>query len=59
VQSRARLSSRGDAERAVTEVVSDSTQGGLMDKVADSLPSDIRDPVTAGSSGKATGSGGK
>jgi uncharacterized protein (DUF2267 family) len=45
--------------RAVTEVVSDSTQGGLMGKVADSLPSDVRDLVTAGSSGKATGSGGK
>jgi uncharacterized protein (DUF2267 family) len=38
--------------RAVTEVVGEATQGGLMGKVAESLPSDIRDLVTAGSSGK-------
>jgi uncharacterized protein (DUF2267 family) len=38
--------------RAVTEVVGEAIQGGLMGKIAESLPSDIRDLVTAGSKGK-------
>jgi uncharacterized protein (DUF2267 family) len=38
--------------RAVTEVVGEATQGHLMGKVAESLPDDIRDLVTSGSSGK-------
>jgi uncharacterized protein (DUF2267 family) len=37
--------------RAVAEVVDEATQGALMAKVAESLPADIRDLVTAGSTG--------
>ena len=37
--------------RAVTEVVDEATQGGLMAKVSGVLPDDIRQLVTAGSTG--------
>jgi uncharacterized protein (DUF2267 family) len=37
--------------RAVAEVIDEATQGGLMAKLADSLPADIRELVTAGSAG--------
>ena len=37
--------------RAVTEVVDEATQGGLMAKVTEALPDDIRQLVTAGSTG--------
>lgn len=37
--------------RAVSEVVDEATQGGTMAKVTESLPGDIRELVTAGSSG--------
>ena len=37
--------------RAVSEVVDEATQGALMAKVTESLPADIRDLVTAGSTG--------
>ena len=37
--------------RAVAEVVDEATQGGTMAKVAESLPADIRELVTAGSEG--------
>lgn len=37
--------------RAVTEVVDEATQGGVMSKALDSLPEDIRQLVTAGSEG--------
>jgi hypothetical protein len=35
----------------VAEVIDEATQGGLMAKLADSLPADIRELVTAGSTG--------
>lgn len=38
--------------RTVAEVVDDATQGGIMDNVAESLPADIRQLVTAGSTGR-------
>jgi uncharacterized protein (DUF2267 family) len=38
--------------RTVTEVVDEATQGGIMDNVAESLPADIRQLVTAGSAGR-------
>jgi uncharacterized protein (DUF2267 family) len=38
--------------RTVAEVVDQATQGGIMDNVAESLPSDIRQLVTAGSTGR-------
>src|SRR5690606_5859216 len=37
--------------RVVLEVVGEATQGGVMDKVKDSLPNAIRELVTAGSTG--------
>ncbi|HEY8482694.1 MAG TPA: DUF2267 domain-containing protein [Spirillospora sp.] len=37
--------------RVVLEVVGEATQGGLMRKVKDALPDDIRELVTAGSTG--------
>jgi uncharacterized protein (DUF2267 family) len=37
--------------RAVTEVVDEATQGGVMSKLTESLPGDIRELVTAGSTG--------
>lgn len=37
--------------RAVTEVVDEATQGGVMAKVSHSLPEDVRVLVTAGSTG--------
>jgi uncharacterized protein (DUF2267 family) len=37
--------------RAVAEVVNEATQGAVMAKVAESLPADIRELVTAGSTG--------
>jgi uncharacterized protein (DUF2267 family) len=37
--------------RAVAEVIDEATQGGLMAKLADSWPADIRELVTAGSTG--------
>lgn len=37
--------------RAVTEVTGEAVQGGLLAKVAESLPEDIRQLVTAGSTG--------
>lgn len=37
--------------RAVIEVVDEATRGGLMEKVDDALPDDIRQLVTAGSTG--------
>lgn len=37
--------------RAVAEVAGEATQGALMAKVAESLPADTRDLVTAGSAG--------
>jgi uncharacterized protein (DUF2267 family) len=40
-----------DLTRAVAEVIDEATQGGLMAKLADSLPADIRELVTAGSIG--------
>jgi uncharacterized protein (DUF2267 family) len=38
--------------RTVTEVVDEATEGGIMDNVAESLPADIRQLVTAGSTGR-------
>lgn len=38
--------------RVVLEVVDEATQGGIMDKVRDSLPDDIRALTTAGSTGE-------
>jgi uncharacterized protein (DUF2267 family) len=38
--------------RTVAEVVDEATQGGIMDNVAESLPADIRQLVTAGSTGR-------
>ncbi|HEX8008398.1 MAG TPA: DUF2267 domain-containing protein [Trebonia sp.] len=38
--------------RIVVEVVDEATQGGIMDNVAESLPADIRQLVTAGSTGR-------
>jgi uncharacterized protein (DUF2267 family) len=38
--------------RTVTEVVDEATQGGVMDNVAESLPADIRQLVTTGSTGR-------
>jgi uncharacterized protein (DUF2267 family) len=37
--------------RAVMEVTGEATQGGLPGKLDQSLPTDIREPVTAGASG--------
>jgi uncharacterized protein (DUF2267 family) len=37
--------------RAVTEVVDEATQGGVMPKLTESLPADIRELITSGSSG--------
>lgn len=37
--------------RAVTEVTGEAVQGGLLAKVAESLPKDIRQLVTAGTTG--------
>lgn len=37
--------------RVVLEVIGEATQGGIMNKVCDSLPNDIRDLVSAGSKG--------
>lgn len=39
--------------RVVLEVVDEATQGGLMSKVTEALPPDIRELVTAGASGRA------
>ncbi|GAA3153995.1 hypothetical protein GCM10010466_51150 [Planomonospora alba] len=39
--------------RVVMEVTSEATQGGIMNKVCESLPSDVRELVTAGSRGSA------
>jgi uncharacterized protein (DUF2267 family) len=38
--------------RTVVEVVDEATQGGVMDNVAESLPADIRQLVTSGSTGR-------
>lgn len=38
--------------RTVSEVVDEATQGGIMENVAESLPADIRQLVTAGSTGR-------
>jgi uncharacterized protein (DUF2267 family) len=37
--------------RAVTEVVNEATRGTMLDKVAESLPTDIRELITTGSGG--------
>ncbi|WP_188189382.1 DUF2267 domain-containing protein [Nonomuraea sp. SYSU D8015] len=37
--------------RVVLEVTDEATQGGIMNKVRDSLPSDVRELVTSGSHG--------
>ena len=37
--------------RAVTEVTDEATQGGLFAKLEESLPTDIRELITAGASG--------
>lgn len=38
--------------RVVCEVVGEATQGGLMNKVRDALPPDLRPVLTSGSSGR-------
>ncbi|MFC0527092.1 DUF2267 domain-containing protein [Phytohabitans kaempferiae] len=40
------------AARVVCEVVDEATQGGVMDKVQQSLPEDVQSLVTAGSTGQ-------